>query len=319
MPVRNTENKRKLRGIDIAFLMEAVEERARFVGLEGKTFTFSRNITLEQVNEIIGRYNEIAQHDASSGNNGKLMDCDKLRQYENGETGVWIMTECRLNPEELDEITDASLLQQTISNLYENVSKMCAIQRAQFRNLYQNTISNSTCEITPVRTQGKFYDALRNNIINAIQNGTSGLVYCEMGVSQRDYYDPQSQTNDYTAEVYGILSSLTPKGMTFEKRELDGGLFDGKATVRFEYSKSFPNTQETTETIIGMIDTDFISNKYQFNATKLLYFINSIFENGKRPKCYNQDLDYGYSSSAYLILEYTNPIFNIVDRTVWDI
>lgn len=34
MPVRSGSYKNKLRGMDIAFLMEAVEERARIIGLQ---------------------------------------------------------------------------------------------------------------------------------------------------------------------------------------------------------------------------------------------------------------------------------------------
>lgn len=66
MPMRGTDTKRHLRGMDVAFLMEAVEERARLIGLDAKTYEFSRMITMAQVNEIIERYNEIV--DAQEAN-----------------------------------------------------------------------------------------------------------------------------------------------------------------------------------------------------------------------------------------------------------
>lgn len=61
MPVRATEYKRKLRGIDIAFLMEATEELARASNLlEGdvpsqETFEFSRCVKSLQIENIINR------------------------------------------------------------------------------------------------------------------------------------------------------------------------------------------------------------------------------------------------------------------------
>ena len=52
MPVRATEDKRKLRGMDIAFLQEAVEERRRFIGMPPSTKSFDTAISASKINDI---------------------------------------------------------------------------------------------------------------------------------------------------------------------------------------------------------------------------------------------------------------------------
>ena len=53
------QNKTLIKGIDIAFLMEAIEERRRSIGLDEKTWVYDDKITVNQMNEIISSYQDL--------------------------------------------------------------------------------------------------------------------------------------------------------------------------------------------------------------------------------------------------------------------
>ena len=52
-------NKSLIKGLDIAFLMEAIEERRRSIGLDEKTWVYDDKITVNQMNEIISSYQDL--------------------------------------------------------------------------------------------------------------------------------------------------------------------------------------------------------------------------------------------------------------------
>ena len=143
MPVRNTEDKRKLRGIDIAFLMEAVEERARAIGLEDKSWTFSRNITLEQVNEIIKRYNDIVSVEKDyifhaeafikgdiDSVVGTIYDYTDNTQVEN-----------MLIREKIGALTDPKLILNAVGNIFDSIAGMRFYQ-TRYQNSSDNDLKN---------------------------------------------------------------------------------------------------------------------------------------------------------------------------------
>ena len=138
MPVRSPDASHRLRGIDIAFLMEAVEERARLIGLEGKTFTFSKKITLQQVNEIIARYNEIV--DTQTANTARPFTADTaffVKEYGNasvhfrkpftcGSTEEWtdFNDVFKADLSKVGILSEDKILYETVSSLYGEVGKL---------------------------------------------------------------------------------------------------------------------------------------------------------------------------------------------------
>lgn len=128
MPVRS--DKSLLRGIDIAFLYEAVEERCRACNVDdGETMEFSKNISKDQINTIINRWNklyELKDEFDIDKQCSRWLDCElsALPHITNDYNGVY--KPHYFKPVYIEPLTTDSepILKQKILDIYKEVGKM---------------------------------------------------------------------------------------------------------------------------------------------------------------------------------------------------
>ena len=91
MPKRSASRKYEIRGMDIAFLMEAIEERARAIGNSDKSQTFSKTISAGQTEAAAS---DISRMDLSTANyrwyGGDLIDVSELSNDHDPAMAGWI-------------------------------------------------------------------------------------------------------------------------------------------------------------------------------------------------------------------------------------
>lgn len=204
MPVRSGARKREIRGMDIAFLMEAVEERARFAGLDPmeEKFAFSRCITLEQVNAIIDRYNEMRlcfvngsdRHIYGQGLwDESYKDADVL--YRNGNTGAYNYDASQyyktLN--EISNVTDDCILQEKVFEIFDELEKVCFVSMNFAPIQYDEPIWSGKSITTEhiSGTDDRYSRDARSRIVSSISNSNDTLAVKskESGVSVTTHYD----------------------------------------------------------------------------------------------------------------------------------
>ncbi len=303
MPVRNTEDKRKLRGIDIAFLMEAVEERARARGLEGETFTFSRNITLSQVNAIIDRWNEIVDEewegDSYLWNHVLWMDKEKLEENIEGVVNFYpAYRDSRFKPIKFSHVSDDDILIETVSNLFTEVGKMQLLTNAGIMLIQHFT--HTGCNLTFVQ-HGEFDEQATEEITSFIRGNS--IPFIHYGKRFRSNVESRTPTI-----AYGKVNSISVDSIEYGMNDYFKGFYNNKALFEFIYEDGYG----TSHTKIGFADTIKESEKETIDCDALKKLaLDYISSTGY------QVTQTGYATGIYC--EYILPIFELRDRTRWDV
>lgn len=146
MPVRS--DKSLLRGIDIAFLYEAVEERCRACNVDdGETMEFSNVISKDQINTIISRWNElyyIKDEFDIDGRCGRWLDCEldeiQSKMFKSSEYATYIKPHL-FKPSHITTLTtdDKSLMRDKILEIYSEIGRMHVKFLNGWDSVYRNT------------------------------------------------------------------------------------------------------------------------------------------------------------------------------------
>lgn len=245
MPVRTSEEKKRLRGIDIAFLMEAVEERARAIGLGEKDWTFSRNITLEQVNSIIGRLNEILNVNEGT-QSVYYFDVDKFRKINNttytGEDPRDFYLE-KVNRLTINPVSDSTILLSKIDELFECVKDLQFIYRGRIHTLWYEGSKMAT--IDTVESRGSQTDTQIRNF--------SGKVF----YANCSYYDDVSTPHTTSKfQCHSTSGYFEDEGLKVTN-DFDKSFADGKCVIFVFLEKIlYPSFQAESHHTLALSDVE---------------------------------------------------------------
>ena len=140
MPIRSTDDKNKLRGMDIAFLQEAIEERRKAVYLGFGGQSFSKSFSASQMAQIANRHNEIASTGTGVFVDGEIHEVDYKKDDDSYPKGLMpYLTDVPncCSKIDIETITfGESLLKSDVESAYSSVRGMNKSCRYIFDNVF---------------------------------------------------------------------------------------------------------------------------------------------------------------------------------------
>lgn len=140
MPSRATDDKNKLRGMDVAFLQEAIEERRKAVYLGFGGQSFSKSFSASQMSQIANRHNEIASTGTGVFVDGEIHEVDYKKDDDSYPKGLMpYLTDVPncCSKVDIETITfGENLLKSDVESAYSSVRRMNRSCRYIFDNVF---------------------------------------------------------------------------------------------------------------------------------------------------------------------------------------
>ena len=298
MPLRTGIDREHLRGMDIAFLMEAVEERARQKGLPGKTHAFTVDLSADQVNDIIDRYNDIVADEADDfipATTGAVcwVDTDALDEEMPSDTFcVGVLRKCRRKLTELSRMSDGELLADKVEELFDAIGALNTLSKNVI-DLHP-IISYQTSEIVVLNSGHNVSDVISNIKTNI--EGSGHLSY-------ECVKNPDPFGREKTAEVYGYATSARIENLDFGLTDYDKGLYKNSAMFDiYLVTEESKNETRYFELVDGMVQEQTVLDYIE-----------------RRMETFPKRVSGEHAGAYYFYLDDCMPIVSLRDRTRWDV
>lgn len=335
MPVRPEATKNHLRGMDIAFGLEAVEERAVAINLDNEpvTYYFENSISKNNLNSIVNKLSAINDYTSSTG---------KLFGYGAAPRNL-IWNRKPFQDKNINAVIDGAQQYYNITsiipceNLYEGELESFdtndALQQDKIENIYQ--LIDKSSYIINIPTTLSFDIAKKYELVYSAGTVNDYLLQTLQSATEKDFSDPY--TGGYNKLYYVKPLRSAPSTIVVGACQYTGGLtigLDANDINKSPYQKfsldAFEpitvslicngeitiNTRGTGNYFFRNVDFNYNeeANTITISNTEITRVINSIKPYIPTAYMYNYDSTwYNYVLNMYAV--YVG--LKLKDRTMW--